>query len=114
MFIRHGQTNYNFHHLEDSRGSAVLNEAGRQQAKDLAEDLQNKLFNLDDTIFIISPLQRDFLTIQPYFEKAFGKAKAKTIQKKYYEVVDIYQKLFDEKKLYEYITSSGETNRFEI
>ena len=114
MFIRHGQTNYNFHHLEDSRGSAVLNEAGRQQAKDLAEDLQNKISNLDDTIFIISPLQRDFLTIQPYFEKAFGKAKAKTIQEKYYEVVDIYQKLFDEKKLYKYITSSGEKNRFEI
>ena len=114
MFIRHGKTNYNFHHLEDSRGSAVLNEEWRQQVKDLVNELENKLPNRDDVVFIISPLQRDFLTIQPYFEKMFGKVEEKKIQEKYYDIVEIYQNLFDEKKLYEYIMTSGEKNRFKI
>ena len=77
-------------------------------------ELENKLPNRDDVVFIISPLQRDFLTIQPYFEKMFGKVEEKKIQEKYYDIVEIYQNLFDEKKLYEYIMTSGEKNRFKI
>ncbi|MCX6823368.1 MAG: class I tRNA ligase family protein, partial [candidate division SR1 bacterium] len=114
MFLRHANSNYNFHHLEDSRGNAVLSEEGRAQAINLVTDLQDTLDDLNDVVFILSPLQIDFLTIQPYFEKIFDTATAKKIRDNYYDVVEKYHKLFDEKKLYDYIISSGDKNRFEI
>lgn len=115
VFIRHGQSNYNFHHLEDSYGNATLNETGQQQAQELVAKIDTIIENpTKDVVFIISPLQRDFWTIQPYLEKTFGKEATQDIEKKYFDVVKTYQKLFDEGKLYEYIIQSWSKNRFEI
>jgi len=115
IFIRHGKSDYNFHHLEDSYGSATLNPEGGEQATQLAKDLSKaRGKDIDNMVFVISPLQRDFLTIEPYFQKTFGKTQAKKIREKYYETTKLYQKLFDQWKLYKYIISSWEKNRFEI
>lgn len=69
MFIRHGESDYNLQRLEDSYGNAILSKNGTKQAKKLVKELKKKLPKENqEIIFIISPLQRDFLTIQPYLE----------------------------------------------
>jgi len=68
VFIRHGESDYNFHHLEDSYGKAVLNKVGLQQAQNIIKNIETLIEKDSDVVFIISPLQRDFLTIKPYFE----------------------------------------------
>lgn len=114
VFIRHGKTNYNETHLADSYWKAHLDYQWKQNATNLVNDLAFLSEDIENVIFIISPLPRTFETILPYLEKTFWKTEMRSVVKKYEKVLEVYQKLFDEKKLYEYILASWEKNRFEI
>ncbi|MFZ2150821.1 MAG: class I tRNA ligase family protein [Candidatus Absconditicoccaceae bacterium] len=116
VFVRHGKSEYNvpIPHLADSYGKAHLIDEGKQQAKKLIEDLKFLSEDIENVIFVISPLPRAFETILPYLEKTFGKTQIQNIVKKYEEVLSLYQKLYNEGKLYDYIITSGTKNRFEI
>jgi broad specificity phosphatase PhoE len=69
---------------------------------------------MDDVIFIISPLQRAFLTIAPFLEKTYGKKEFSSIQNKYEEITKIYQKLYDDKEIFDYVRNPKKQQRFEI
>jgi len=114
VFVRHWKSTYNVTHLADSYWKAHLNDEWKQNALGLIKDLKFLSDDIENVVFIISPLPRAFETILPYFEKTFWKADVKTIVKKYDEVLSFYQNLFDEWKLYDYILTSWEKNRFEL
>lgn len=116
VFIRHWKSEYNvpIPHLADSYWKAHLTDEWKQQAEKLIEDLNFLSEDIENVVFVISPLPRTFETILPYLEKTFGKTQIQDIVKKYEEILSLYQKLYDEWKLYEYVLKSWEKNRFEI
>lgn len=114
IFIRHWKSTYNDSHIGDSYWNAHLNEEGKQNSLDLVKDLKFLSDDIDNVVFVISPLPRAFETIVPYLEKIFWKTAMKNIIKKYEEVLSTYQKLYNEWNLYDYILKSWDKNRFEI
>jgi broad specificity phosphatase PhoE len=69
---------------------------------------------MDNVIFIISPLKRAFETIAPFLEKIYGEKEFSSIQTKYEEIIKTYQKLYDDKKIFDYVRDQKKQQRFEI
>ncbi len=114
VFIRHGKTSYNETHLADSYWKAHLDYQWKQNAINLIKDLKFLSDDLENVVFVISPLPRTFETILPYLEKTFWKTEMRGIVKKYEKTLEFYQKLYDEWTLYQYVLKSWEKNRFEL
>lgn len=116
VFVRHWKSEYNIPvpHLVDNYGKAHLVDEWKEQAKKLVEDLKFLSEDIDNVVFVISPLPRAFETILPYLEKTFWKTEIEIMVKEYKKVLQNYQKLYDEWKLYNYIIESWDKNRFEI
>ncbi len=114
VFVRHWKSTYNDIHFGDSYWNAHLNDEWKQNSLDLIKDLSFLSEDIENVVFVISPLPRAFETILPYLEKTFWKKETKTIVNKYDEILNTYQKLYNEWKLYDYIIKSGEKNRFEL
>jgi len=114
IFIRHWKSTYNDGHIWDSYWNAHLNDEWKQNSLDLINDLKFLSEDIENVVFVISPLPRAFETILPYLEKIFWKSELKDVVKKYDEILSLYQKLFNEWTLYDYILKSWEKNRFEL
>ncbi len=116
VFVRHWKSEYNVPvpHLVDNYGKAHLVDEWKEQAKKLVENLRFLSEDIDNVVFVISPLPRAFETILPYLEKILWKSEMKIVVKEYEKVLQNYQKLYDEWKLYNYIIESWDKNRFEI
>ena len=112
IFVRHGETDYNLQHLGDSRGRPVLSELGQQQAQSLSEKLNKHL--IEDTIFVISPLQRAWQTIKPTLIHRFGAAEVADLETKYFEQIKHYRQLWDDGKILEYIHNTEHTCTFAL
>lgn len=103
IFLRHGKTDYNEQKLCDSFGKPVLSEIGQKQAQELPKKLANYTNNKDNLVFVLSPLQRTFLTIEPTLTELYGKGGIEEIKKNYYKQIEHYQQLWNEWNIIEYI-----------
>lgn len=98
-FIRHGETNWNQERRIQGRIDNILNETGKNQAKEVGELLKKEGINWD--IIITSPLKRAYETatiiqsiLQPklkviaipaFQEREFGKAEGMAISKEIFD-----------------------------
>jgi len=116
VFIRHWKSTYNMAipHMADSYWKAHLTDEWQQDALNLIDDLDFLSDDIKNVVFVISPLPRAFETILPYLEKTFWKQEIKNIKRKYDEILSLYQNLYNEWKLYDYIIKSWEKNMFEL
>ena len=113
IIIRHGRTNYNEIHTQDSFGHAVLNKTGEKQAKELKAWLK-KSTKKDIVNIYISPLQRGLLTILPYLESRYTAEEIATIKTKYEQTRTIFKDLRDKNELIAYIKRSDSKKTFEL
>lgn len=67
-----------------------------------------------DFVVIVSPLKRTFETITPFLISQFGEDNISDITTKYFEIVDKFQKIYNDKKLIEYIQDDNSQKLFEI
>ena len=103
IFIRHGKTDYNEKKLCDSYGKPILSEKGIIQANKLVQKLEKFTQEKDNTVFVLSPLQRAFLTIKPTLTSLYSEDVVQKIEDKYYKQIEHYQQLWNDKKILEYI-----------
>ncbi len=103
IFLRHAKTDYNEKKLCDSFGKPILSEAGKTQANELPKKLKKYVSNKENLIFIISPLQRALLTIEPTFLEIYWEKAVEEIKKNYYKQIEHYQHLWNDKKIIDYI-----------
>lgn len=54
--VRHGQTDFNAGNITQGESDIPLNDTGKQQARELAQEIKER--NLDFDIYYVSPLQR--------------------------------------------------------
>ncbi len=102
-FIRHGETNWNQERRIQGKKDNILNETGKNQAKEVGELLKKEGINWD--IIITSPLKRAYETatiiqsiLQPklkviaipaFQEREFGKAEGMAISKEIFDRIVI-------------------------
>jgi len=111
VIIRHGETNYNETRTHDSYSKAELNKNGSKQAKQISKYLGS--LKKDDQVIVITPLSRSLQTVFPFLEKKFPESIS-DIQKKYQEIQKIYQDLWNQKKIQNYLKDPRTQKLFEI
>jgi broad specificity phosphatase PhoE len=114
ILIRHGRSDYNEQHHQDSLGKAILSDIGDQQSKKLAEQLTE--LTKDDTTkhLYISPLQRCLLTAMPYLTTVYNAQQIAAIQTAYADAQHIYQQLWTDKTIIAYLQDPNTKKTFEI
>ncbi|MDD3263062.1 MAG: class I tRNA ligase family protein [Candidatus Absconditabacteria bacterium] len=114
IFIRHGRSDYNEKKLCDSLGKPLLSEQGIKQSKELVKKLSKYNKDKNNLVFVISPLQRAFLTIEPTLVELYGKENIEKIKNNYYKQIEHYQKIWNDKKIIEYIHDKKNQTIFDI
>lgn len=109
IFLRHCKTDYNEKKLCDNFWKAVLSENGKKQSNDLQKKLKKYTWDKNNLIFIVSPLQRTLLTIEPTLIELYWEKSFEEIKNNYNKQVEHYQKLWDDEKIIEYIEKSNQT-----
>jgi len=120
ILIRHGRTDFNEKKFYDGRWDSILNDLGQKQAQNVAEQLSKYIQNLDgridmkDLVFVVSPLQRTFLTLLPYLEQHLDTGEVQKIKKNYDEVQSHFQWLRDKWEIKSYLQDSASQKQFEL
>jgi len=114
IFIRHAKTDYNEKKLCDSFGKPLLSEEWTKQATDLREKLNKYTEESANLIFVLSPLQRALLTIEPTLLEVYWEEKLKEIKINYYKQIEHYQKIWNDEKIIDYVHDSKNQTIFDI
>lgn len=114
IFLRHGKSDYNEQKICDSFGNAVLSKLGLEQSKWLISKLSKYTTDKDNLIFVISPLQRALLTIEPTLIELYWEKIVNEIKNNYYKQIEHYQKLWNEKEIINYIHNKKNQTIFDL
>lgn len=114
IFLRHWETDYNEKKLCDSFGKPVLSEEGNKQAQSLPKQLRKYTTDKNNLVIVLSPLQRALLTIEPTLLELYGEKTFEEIKKKYYKQIEHYQKLWNDKKIIDYIHDKKNQTIFDL
>ncbi len=114
IFIRHGKTDYNEKKLCDSFGKPILSGLGIQQSLELKNKLNKYTQDKEQLVFIISPLQRALLTIEPILVELYWKEIIEQVKEKYYKQAQHYQWLWNDWIIIEYIHDDKNQTIFDL
>jgi len=112
VFLRHGRTDFNDKKIYDGRWDSVLSSLGQKQAVVLVDNLQKEFVVSDETILVVSPLYRTFLTVLPVIEKQFDPVVVAEIKKNYEEVQQHFFSLWDGWELVWYLKDKTTQKQF--
>ena len=103
ILIRHGVTDYNQQGLHDMLSKAKLNEKGQQQAQEIADKLRASNLKKENTVIVLSPLDRTWETVIPALDLFYSAEEKEKIAQSYKQVQQKYLTLCNEGTLIQYL-----------
>ncbi|MDR0282165.1 MAG: histidine phosphatase family protein [Candidatus Peribacteria bacterium] len=114
IFIRHSKTDYNEQKLHDTLGKAKLNNEGKEQAKEIVEKLKALNLQKENTIIVISPLERTWETIRPSLQMFYSIEEIEKIYQEYKNIHQKYLELYTGNNFINYLLDEKAEHHFQI